>query len=88
MLAGLRHAAYAAGWKKFEPIWDLLIRTKRAGMALPVLETVLSEFGRRSAARCPADYRPDAHGGDPVADGRIPAGEATPQGSPRPPVIV
>jgi hypothetical protein len=25
----LRHAAYAAGWKKFEPLWDL-IRLKRA----------------------------------------------------------
>ena len=31
MLGGLRHAAYAAGWKKFEPAWDLLIRAKRAG---------------------------------------------------------
>ncbi|TCO45284.1 B12-binding domain-containing radical SAM protein [Actinocrispum wychmicini] len=38
----LRHAAYAAGWKKFEPLWDLVIRAKRAGQALPLLETVLS----------------------------------------------
>lgn len=30
VVAGLRHLAYAAGWKKFEPLWDLLIRTKRA----------------------------------------------------------
>ena len=30
-LAGLRHVAYAAGWKKFEPLWDLVIRAKRAG---------------------------------------------------------
>ena len=28
---GLRHLAYAAGWKKFEPLWDLVIRAKRAG---------------------------------------------------------
>ncbi len=41
-LAGLRHMAYAAGWKKFEPIWDLVIRAKRAGAMLPVLETVLN----------------------------------------------
>ena len=47
--AGLRHAAYAAGWKKFEPLWDVVIRAKRAGMMLPVLETILSEFGKRSA---------------------------------------
>ena len=49
ILAGLRHFAYAAGWKKFEPLWDLVIRAKRAGMMLPVLETILSEFGRRSS---------------------------------------
>jgi radical SAM superfamily enzyme YgiQ (UPF0313 family) len=46
-LAGLRHLAYAAGWKKFEPLWDMVIRARRAGMMLPVLEAVLSEFGRR-----------------------------------------
>jgi len=48
VVAGLRHLAYAAGWKKFEPLWDLVIRAKRAGMMLPVLEAILSEFGRRS----------------------------------------
>ena len=48
-LAGsLRHLAYAAGWKKFEPLWDLVIRAQRAGLMLPMLETILSEFGRRS----------------------------------------
>jgi radical SAM superfamily enzyme YgiQ (UPF0313 family) len=47
-IAGLRHVAYAAGWKRFEPLWDLLIRARRAGTMLPVLETILSEFGRRS----------------------------------------
>jgi radical SAM superfamily enzyme YgiQ (UPF0313 family) len=47
VLAGLRHFAYASGWKKFEPLWDFVIRAKRAGMMLPVLESILSEFGRR-----------------------------------------
>jgi hypothetical protein len=51
ILAGLRHAAYAAGWKKFEPLWDLVIRAKRAGMMLPALEAILSEFGRRRPDR-------------------------------------
>ena len=51
VLAGLRHAAYAAGWKKFEPLWDLVIRAKRARIMLPVLETILSEFGRRRNSR-------------------------------------
>lgn len=51
LVAGLRHLAYAAGWKKFEPLWDLVIRARRAGTLLPVLETILSEFGRRSPRR-------------------------------------
>jgi radical SAM superfamily enzyme YgiQ (UPF0313 family) len=50
-LAGLRHFAYAAGWKKFEPLWDLVIRAKRAGLMLPLLETILSEFGHRPGGR-------------------------------------
>lgn len=37
----LRHVAYAAGWKKFEPLWDLIIRAKRASAMLPALETIL-----------------------------------------------
>jgi radical SAM superfamily enzyme YgiQ (UPF0313 family) len=53
----LRHLAYAAGWKKFEPLWDLVIRAKQAGMMLPLLETILSEFGQRSA--CGALREPD-----------------------------
>ncbi|HSS62029.1 MAG TPA: cobalamin-dependent protein [Candidatus Limnocylindrales bacterium] len=38
---GLRHFAYAAGWKKFEPLWDLLIRSRQVLHALPVLEVIL-----------------------------------------------
>ena len=41
MQGSLRHFAYAAGWKKFEPLWDMVIRARRAGMMLPVLETIL-----------------------------------------------
>ena len=40
----LRHLAYAGGWKKFEPLWDLVIRAKRVAHMLPVLEAVLSGF--------------------------------------------
>src|SRR4029434_4205522 len=49
--SGLRHVAYAAGWKKFEPLWAVVIRAKRPGMMLPELETILSEFGRRASDR-------------------------------------
>ncbi len=45
----LRHVAYAGGWKKLEPMWDLIIRAKRASRMLPVLETVLSAFGHDGA---------------------------------------
>jgi hypothetical protein len=38
----LRHLAYAAGWKKFEWLWDWVIRAKRVSQCLPVLEAVLS----------------------------------------------
>ena len=43
--SSVRHAAYAAGWKKFEGLWNLLIRTKQVAYALPTLEGVLSGFG-------------------------------------------
>ncbi|HXM53843.1 MAG TPA: radical SAM protein [Candidatus Dormibacteraeota bacterium] len=50
-LAGrLRHLAYAGGWKKFEPLWDVLIRSRQVLHALPVLEAILSGFGRHRPA--------------------------------------
>lgn len=47
----LRHAAYATGWKKFEPLWDLVIRARQTASTLPLLEGVLSGFGARGFAR-------------------------------------
>lgn len=41
----LRHVAYAAGWKKFEPLWDWVIRAKRVAYLLPMLEAILTGFG-------------------------------------------
>jgi radical SAM superfamily enzyme YgiQ (UPF0313 family) len=38
---GLRHLAYAGGWKKFEPLWDWVISARRVSRALPLLEAVL-----------------------------------------------
>ncbi len=40
----VRHLAYAGGWKKIEPMWDWIIRAKRATNMLPVLERVLAGF--------------------------------------------
>jgi radical SAM superfamily enzyme YgiQ (UPF0313 family) len=53
-LAGaLRHAAYAGGWKRFEPLWGLVIKAKRVFHMLPVLEAVLTGFasGKAEVAR-------------------------------------
>jgi hypothetical protein len=48
LAAGARHFAYAAGWKKFEPMWDLVIRSRRVMHLRPVLERVLAGFARRA----------------------------------------
>lgn len=42
----MRHIAYAGGWKKFEPMWDAMIRLKRVARMRPVLEGVLTGFGQ------------------------------------------
>jgi radical SAM superfamily enzyme YgiQ (UPF0313 family) len=49
-----RHLAYAAGWKKFEPCWDLVIRLRRVARLRPMLEAVLTGFGRLPTHRAPA----------------------------------
>lgn len=50
LMGRLRHLAYAGGWKKFEPLWDWVIRAKRVMHLLPMLEAVLSGFGRYDSA--------------------------------------
>jgi hypothetical protein len=46
LMGAVRHAAYAGGWKKFEPLWDWVIRARRISKMLPVLEGVLTGFGK------------------------------------------
>jgi radical SAM superfamily enzyme YgiQ (UPF0313 family) len=55
----LRHAAYAGGWKKFEPFWDWVIRLRRVPAMLPMLEAVLIGFGRHPV-RVPSPATPAA----------------------------
>ena len=38
-----KHAAYAVGWKKCEPLWAAVIQARRLPRVLPLLESVLSE---------------------------------------------
>ncbi len=70
-VAALRHVAYAAGWKKFEPLWDRVIRTRQVLRMRPALEQILRGFGRQPeqpAEPTPEPQRarrsmPHAHGG-------------------------
>jgi hypothetical protein len=42
----MRHLAYAGGWKRLEPLWDAIIRSRRVSAMLPLLEATLDAFGR------------------------------------------
>jgi hypothetical protein len=46
-----KHFFYAAGWKKFEPAWNLVIRAKQLRVMTPMLEAVLSKVTRQPAPR-------------------------------------
>jgi radical SAM superfamily enzyme YgiQ (UPF0313 family) len=37
-----KHFFYASGWKKFEPLWDFVIRARQLNWATPLLEAVLA----------------------------------------------
>src|SRR5438093_2296503 len=63
-----KHFFYAAGWKKFERLWNLVIRARQLRCMTPVLEAVLSKLTsaeRRSdgqpaslsSTRCAEDQR-------------------------------
>jgi len=53
---GIKHFAYAGGWKKFEPVWNFMIKTKGLNKMLPLLETILSKVNssnKENAGRSP-----------------------------------
>jgi hypothetical protein len=54
-----KHFFYASGWKKFEPLWDLLIRARQLNWMTPLLEGVLS---RVSSAKTPERRESEAVG--------------------------
>lgn len=39
----MKHLFYTGGWKKFEPFWNLIIKTNGLNKMLPLLESILSE---------------------------------------------
>jgi hypothetical protein len=38
----LRHLSYSAGWKKFEGLWNIIIRARQVSQMLPLLERILN----------------------------------------------
>jgi radical SAM superfamily enzyme YgiQ (UPF0313 family) len=55
----LKHFFYAAGWKKFEPLWDMLIRARQLNRTTPLLEAVLSRVtGEKHKRKTEADSNP------------------------------
>lgn len=52
----LKHFFYTGGWKKFEPVWNFLIKTGSLNNMLPLLESILSKVNTKkplSAAHNP-----------------------------------
>jgi radical SAM superfamily enzyme YgiQ (UPF0313 family) len=43
----VKHFAYAGGWKKFEPLWNFIIKTQGLNKMLPLLESILSKVNKK-----------------------------------------
>jgi radical SAM superfamily enzyme YgiQ (UPF0313 family) len=54
-LDALRHLAYTAGWKKCEPLWNLVIRARHLGIGQALLEAVLGAEHHRTPKLASAD---------------------------------
>lgn len=44
----VKHFAYSGGWKKFEPLWNFMIKTKGLNQMLPLLEAILSGVNKEN----------------------------------------
>ena len=47
----IKHFTYAGGWKKFEPLWNFMIKTKGLNKMLPLLEAILSKVNTQTKER-------------------------------------
>ena len=56
----LKHFAYAGGWKKFEPLWNFIIKSRNLNNMLPLLESILSKVNpQKTSPEQPAQSIPD-----------------------------
>ncbi len=44
----LKHFFYSGGWKKFEPVWNFMIKTKNLNGMLPLLESILAKVNPKN----------------------------------------
>jgi ribosome biogenesis GTPase len=65
-----KHFFYAAGWKKFERAWNLVIRARQLRLMTPLLEAVLAKV---TALRAPARRSSNSEGSLPGAARRAKA---------------
>ncbi|MBC6991385.1 B12-binding domain-containing radical SAM protein [Hymenobacter sp. BT491] len=56
----IKHFAYAGGWKRFEPLWNFMIKTRQLNSMRPLLEAILAKVqGPRGTLNpAPADFIP------------------------------
>ena len=67
-----KHFFYAVGWKKFEPLWDLMIRVRQLRQVTPLLEGVLSKVTRQRTGNNQVE-RPESRSPQLVNIGNPPA---------------
>lgn len=51
MKHNLKHLFYTGGWKKFEPLWNFIIKTGGLNNMLPLLESILTKVGSEKKER-------------------------------------
>ena len=52
----LKHLLYSGGWKKFEAVWNFLIKTRSLNNMLPLLESILSKVKSRRESTPKSTY--------------------------------
>lgn len=58
----LKHFLYSGGWKKFESVWNLLIKTKNLNNMLPLLESILSKVNPKEDVSLKPKEKTFSHG--------------------------
>ena len=51
----LKHFFYTGGWKKFEPLWNFVIKTRNLSHMLPLLESILSRVSDKKTQPYPSE---------------------------------